>query len=63
VNEPSKWDINLAQKSDILIKCQKEHNLEGCEKCSELLDCETRLEYVKSVYESMSKGDGGGFEF
>jgi len=32
----------------------------GCEK---LLECEVRDDYIKAVYDSMSKGAGGGFEF
>jgi len=31
--------------------------------CDKLFECALRDEYVKAVYESMSKGQGGGFEF
>ena len=43
--------------------CQKEHNVDSCMKCEKILGCEVRNDYVKKVYESMNKGQGGGFEF
>jgi len=33
------------------------------DKTKELNSCQLRDNYVKAVYESMSKGAGGGFEF
>lgn len=57
------WQIVLKQKKAELEKCQKEHQVESCLKCEELLKCEVRESYVKAVYDSMSKGKGGGFEF
>jgi len=57
------WQIILKQKKGELEMCQKEHNVTSCLKCEKLLNCELRDTYVKAVYDSMSKGKGGGFEF
>jgi len=57
------WQITLKQKKIELENCQKEHNVSSCLKCDKLLNCELRDTYVKAVYDSMSKGRGGGFEF
>jgi len=57
------WQIALKQKRFELEACQKEHHLKSCMKCEKLLDCTLRESYIKAVYDSMSKGKGGGFEF
>jgi len=57
------WQIALKQKRVELEKCQNEHQLNSCLKCEKLLDCTLRDAYIKAVYDSMSKGKGGGFEF
>ncbi len=57
------WQIALAQQQVVLEKCQKEKQLHSCLKCEKLLECEVRDAYIKAVYDSMSKGKGGGFEF
>jgi len=57
------WQITLKQKKVELENCQKQHNVSSCLKCDKLLNCELRDTYVKAVYDSMSKGKGGGFEF
>jgi len=57
------WQITLKQKKVELENCQKEHNVNSCLKCDKLLNCALRDAYVKAVYDSMSKGKGGGFEF
>ena len=57
------WQIALKQKKVELEACQVLHNVNSCMKCEKLLDCELRDSYVKAVYDSMSKGAGGGFEF
>ena len=57
------WQIILAQQQVVLEKCQKEKQLNSCLKCEKILECEIRDTYVKAVYDSMSKGKGGGFEF
>lgn len=43
--------------------CQAEHALKSCSVCERYLDCEVRRSYVSAVYDSMSKGETGGFEF
>ena len=57
------WQIGLKQKRVELELCQKEKTLTSCLKCDKLLACELRDAYIKAVYDSMSKGKGGGFEF
>ena len=57
------WQIILADKKIELESCQEEHQITSCIKCDKLLDCTVRDAYIKAVYDSMSKGTGGGFEF
>jgi len=57
------WQILLIQKKSELESCQKEYQVSSCLKCEKLLNCTTRDSYIKAVYDSMSKGEGGGFEF
>ena len=57
------WQIGLKQKRHELELCQKENTLTSCLKCDKLLVRELRDAYIKAVYDSMSKGKGGGFEF
>ena len=57
------WQAALQQKKIELENCQKEKHIQSCLKCNQILECELRELYVKAVYESMSKGQGGGFEF
>jgi len=57
------WQILLTQKKAELEACQKEKHVTSCLKCDTLLECEIRDAYIKAVYDSMSKGKGGGFEF
>ncbi len=57
------WQITLQQKKSELEACQVEHQVKSCMRCEKLLECEIRDDYIKAVYDSMSKGAGGGFEF
>ena len=57
------WQIILTQKKTELETCQGEQQVSSCLKCDKLLDCTVRDAYIKAVYDSMSKGAGGGFEF
>lgn len=57
------WQLALGQKKEELEACQKEHHVTSCMQCDKLLDCTLRDAYIKAVYDSMSKGKGGGFEF
>ena len=58
-----KWELDLDKHLEILRKCQYEYKVDSCLKCENILDCQTRENYVVAVYESMNKGSGGGFEF
>jgi len=58
-----KWQVALDAEIVILKQCQIKNGVDSCMKCSKLLECEIRDNYVKVVYESMNKGSGGGFEF
>lgn len=53
----------LEDKTIELQKCQKEKQTDTCLTCNEILECNTRKNYVEAVYNSMSKGQAGGFEF
>jgi len=57
------WQLALKQQKIALEACQKEQHLKSCMPCDKLLDCVLRDRYIKAVYDSMSKGKGGGFEF
>ena len=57
------WKIALVHKKGELEACQTEQQVSSCMKCTKLLECALRDAYIKAVYDSMSKGAGGGFEF
>jgi len=57
------YERDLQEKKTVLQACQHEKNLASCNDCEKMFECETRKVYVKAVYESMAKGQGGGFEF
>lgn len=61
-------DVKLA----LLKECQKDNNTAvvfdgeshgSCTPCPKIIGCDTRRQYIGAVYNSMSKGDTGGFEF
>lgn len=58
-----KWEEALEIEIEKLNNCQFQRGIESCLRCSLILDCLLRKEYIKAVYESMNKGTGGGFEF
>ena len=58
-----RWEEALAKELERLQACQREHELSSCLRCPEILGCKIREAYVSAVYESMNKGQGGGFEF
>ncbi len=53
----------LKQQIEVVKKCQKEHKVDSCLKCKQIIGCEIRKTYINAVYQSMNKGDSGGFEF
>ena len=57
------FEQNLQEKKRLLQTCQDERKVTTCSECEKMFECETRKPYVKAVYESMAKGEGGGFEF
>jgi len=59
----SQWEIALEDKLKELQGCQTSKGLKSCLGCKELNNCPLRDSYIKAVYESMNKGDSGGFEF
>jgi len=61
--ELDEWELQLKAKEIELKECQKQHNLDSCLKCINLLNCQLRDSFVHAVYSSMNKGKGGGFEF
>jgi len=63
ITKKDKWQLALDDKIVELQACQKEYSLNSCLKCKQILECSLRESYVKAVYESMNKGDSGGFEF
>ena len=58
-----KFEIHLDEMIIKLQQCQAEKGLKSCSICESYLDCELRSDYIKSVYNSMSKGETSGFEF
>ncbi|WP_373002133.1 hypothetical protein [Sulfurimonas sp.] len=61
--EKDKFELHLDEMIIKVQVCQKEKNLASCSVCEHYIACELRADYVKSVYNSMSKGETGGFEF
>ncbi len=63
IQEFDKFELHLDEMIKKIKECQQKNALESCSKCEHFLKCELRDDYVNSVYNSMSKGDTGGFEF
>ncbi|MDH4943919.1 hypothetical protein [Sulfurimonas sp. C5] len=61
--EKDRFEIYLDEMIEKVQNCQQEHSVESCSQCPQYIGCELRKEYVNAVYNSMSKGDTGGFEF
>jgi hypothetical protein len=59
----SVFEQRLTQKIAEVQACQKERAHGSCMQCEKLIGCELRKAYVQITYESMSKGEIGGFEF
>ncbi|MBE0491910.1 MAG: hypothetical protein IBX44_06630 [Sulfurospirillum sp.] len=62
-NEKDSYELVLEAKKEELQVCQKEKKLTSCMPCEYFFTCKIRGEYVRAVYESMNKGQSGGFEF
>ena len=61
--KPDKFELHLQEMLSQLQACQVQKALKSCSDCEQFFACELRNDYIKSVYNSMSKGDTGGFEF
>lgn len=57
------FEQRLDEAMQKLLECQREHKIKSCSSCEQYLKCEVRRAYIKAVYDSMSKGETGGFEF
>lgn len=57
------FEAKLDEMTKSLQECQERHTVQSCYGCAECIGCEIRAKYVRSVYESMSKGETGGFDF
>jgi len=57
------WELALKAEKKKLENCQITQQVSSCLSCSKIHECEVRDAYVHAVYNSMSKGAGGGFEF
>ena len=58
-----KFELALEDEIKNLQECQISMSVKTCSDCDKLFDCAIRKKYVDAVYNSMSKGGGGGFEF
>ena len=63
MQENNKYVQKLIEIKGELEKCQISKSLSSCYNCDLLLNCELRKDYTKKVYDSMSQGETGGFEF
>lgn len=63
MQESNEFEEKLSAMIQEVQACQKEKNHDSCMKCEKLIGCELRKRYVQVTYESMSKGEIGGFEF
>ena len=57
------YEAKLEEAKKALQECQISKVLESCLNCPSLIGCPIRTAYVRTVYESMSKGETGGFDF
>ncbi|PAF47770.1 hypothetical protein BKH46_02725 [Helicobacter sp. 12S02634-8] len=62
-NPQNIWEENLNLELKALKMCQEKNQIDSCFVCAKILECSSRKNYVKAVYESMNKGQGGDFEF
>ncbi len=58
-----RYEEALLEATKELKKCQESKKKSSCLQCKEIIGCKIRNSYVQAVYESMNKGQGGGFEF
>ncbi len=63
VEQKDKFELYLDEMLLKLQECQKQKGVQSCSECDSFLECKLRDEYIDAVYNSMSKGETGGFEF
>lgn len=63
MQDNSEYEARLDESIRMLQTCQEEKNVTSCYVCDNCIGCEIRTKYIRSVYESMSKGETGGFDF
>lgn len=63
INSKDSYERALDRELKSIQSCQESKSLKSCFECRELIGCEVRNRYVKAVYESMSRGESGDFEF
>jgi hypothetical protein len=61
--QTDEFELKLDANMQRLQQCQQEKALKSCSQCDEYIGCPIRRDYVQAVYDSMSKGETGGFEF
>lgn len=59
----NEWQLILKEKKEILEKHMKDIGVKSEMDCPDFPNCPIQEAYVKAVYDSMSQGKGGGFEF
>ena len=57
------FEQKLTEAMNAMKQCQENKQLESCYNCESCFGCDIRNQYVRSVYENMSKGETGGFDF
>lgn len=57
------YEIIFEDKLKLLKECQNSKNINSCMKCDKIFECDTRKNYVDATYQSMMKGQSGGFDF
>jgi len=62
-NQEDHYEKDLEVALQSVKKCQENLRLESCMQCDKIFECTIRKAYVVAVYNSMSKGQSGGFEF
>ncbi|MBD3809738.1 MAG: hypothetical protein IE884_04385 [Sulfuricurvum sp.] len=63
MQQHSEYEERLDEAMSALQSCQQERSLESCYVCEQCIGCDIRSKYIRAVYESMSKGETGGFDF
>lgn len=57
------YELALIEATTRLKECQTSKDTNSCFKCVLCLACSLRIDFVNKVYESMSKGKEGQFNF